>query len=102
VPARNPIPRKQIPILLFFENGIQIAELDPPLSYLLAVLLFEHVRLGPEQTSSFDDCLFKWEMFESMQGIVMYEHADRPLGGKHMGGVLNHVNKAITAADRRV
>ena len=45
------------------------------------------ILLGAEQVGGCDDSFFKWQVFKSVERVVMHEDADRPLHGKQVRGV---------------
>jgi hypothetical protein len=78
------------------QHCIQILGKNPPTRQLLAVPLFWKIRVTTEGSCAFNYCFVERHFLKRMQGVVMNERRDWPLGRKKVRRFLNLVPQPYT------
>ena len=75
-------------VRLLRENDVEVLGSDPVHANRLPILFLRHVRFGLKDPGGFDDGLFKRQMLEGVQGVVVDKNADRALGRQKVSQVV--------------
>ena len=85
---------------IIVQHGPQIFNANAAIGQFLPITVFRQVRLTAEHPRSGLDAVVERKVFERMQGIVMNEDVDRPLGRQEVRRVLDHPVQMILAPSR--
>ena len=80
---------------VFRQHGSQIGDANPASLQHVAVSVFGQIGLSTVDVPSHPDSVVERVVFKSVQGVVMHEHFDRPLGRQQVLGVFHNVPQPI-------